>query len=433
MKKVVIIGAGLAGLSTAYYLENNYKVSNYKIFEKDFRVGGLCKSESVNGFTFDYTGHLLHLHNDYTKKLIITLLGKNIKKIKRNSWIYSKGVYTPYPFQANLYGLPHSVIKECITGFIKAMYENDEKHPETFEEWIYKYLGDGIAKHFMIPYNRKLWTVHPRELSCEWLGKYVPHPFLEEVLDGALQPQKKDFGYNVYFYYPIRGGIGSLPMAFAQHIRNIQLSKKVVGMDTHNKIAKIGGEREVYDVLVSTIPLPELIKIINDIPNSVENACRKLRYASVYNVNLGVKRQQISDKHWIYFPEEEFIFYRIGFMSNFSPYMSPKGMSSIYAEISHSKNRPINKKNILERVIEDLTKCDILKPTDEIVTKCILDIKYGYVLYDKSYRKSIDVIHNYLKDNNIYSNGRYGGWEYSTMEDAILAGKKLADRIRSDH
>ena len=426
MAKIVIIGAGLAGLSTAYHIG-----SNYKIFERDFRVGGLCKSETIDGFTFDYTGHLLHLHNDYTKKLVTRFLEKNLRKIKRNSWIYSKGVCTPYPFQANLYGLPPEVIEECISGLIEAKYTNEKIESVTFEDWIYKHLGKGIAKHFMIPYNEKLWAVHPSKMTCEWLGRYVPNPSLEEVLDGALQPPQKDYGYNIYFFYPLHGGIEALPKSFAQHVNNIGLNKEVISIDTSKKIVTLRDrKKEPYDILVSTMPLPELITVISDAPSSINHASEKLTYASVCNVNLGVKREQISEKHWIYFPEKEFIFYRIGFPSNFSPNMVPRKMSSLYIEISYSKNRPINKGNIFELVVKDLVKCDILSPYDEIITKRQLDIKYAYTIYDEKYTKNVSMIHNYLKSKDIYSIGRYGQWEYSAMEDAILEGKEIANRIK---
>lgn len=426
MPKIVIIGAGLAGLSTAYHLR-----SDYKIFEKDSIVGGLCKSERINGFIFDYTGHLLHLHDDYTQKLLTRRLGTNFRKIKRSSWVYSNGVYTSYPFQVNLYGLPPEVIKECIIELIKAKYETDEINPVTFEDWIYKHLGKGIANHFMIPYNEKLWTVHPSDMSCEWLEGYVPNPSLEEVLDGALQPPKKDYGYNIHFFYPIRGGIEELPKAFTQHVKNIGLGKEVISIDASRKIIKLkDGKKEPYNILVSTMPLPELIKIIEDVPSDIERSSMKLTYASVYNINLGVKRERISEKHWIYFPEKDFIFYRVGFPSNFSPNMAPMKMSSIYVEISHSKNRPADKENIFERVVENLIECGILRSTDEIVAKCQLDIRYAYVIYDKNYTKNTNMIHNYLEKKDIYSIGRYGKWEYSAMEDAILEGKETADRIK---
>ena len=137
MTEVIILGAGLSGLTCAHYLNKNYS-----IFEKESRVGGLCRSERIDGFTFDYTGHLLHLKRDENKRLIKKLLGKNLFLQKRKSWIYSKRTYTKYPFQANIYGLPEEVIEECISGLSKTRKSSNRQtvklsnSSSNFKEWI---------------------------------------------------------------------------------------------------------------------------------------------------------------------------------------------------------------------------------------------------------------------------------------------------------
>ena len=184
MKKIVILGGGLAGLSTAWHLhEAGYR--DYYLYEKESRLGGLTRSESLNGFTFDYTGHLLHFRNPYVKDLVHRLLGDNLHYLERNSWIFSNQVYTHYPFQTNIYGLPPEVMKECIQGFVEAKYEGKTGQPggksasqDTFEDWIYSNFGWGIAKHFMVPYNEKIWTISPREMTCDWMGRFVPNTSL---------------------------------------------------------------------------------------------------------------------------------------------------------------------------------------------------------------------------------------------------------------
>jgi len=411
MAEVVILGAGLSGLTCAYYLKDNYS-----IFEKGLRVGGLCRSEKIDGFTFDYTGHLLHLKRDENKRLIKKLLGKNLFLQKRKSWIYSKGVYTKYPFQANIYGLPEEVIEECINGLIEAREPANRQTGKpvnslsNFKEWIYRNFGRGYAKHFMIPYNEKLWTVPLKDISTEWTKRFIPIPTLKEALAGARGRQEKDFGYNIRFYYPLKGGIGELPKSFLPFIRRINLNSEAIRISLKNKKIKFSNGKEIkYQRLLSTIPLPELIKIIDRIPEEVSKASKRLRYVSVFNLNLGIKREKISDKHWVYFPEKDFSFYRVGFISNFSSYLTPKGTSSIYTEISYSKDRPLDKKRIVKRVISDLMKVGIITSQDRILVKLVLDIKHAYPLYD----------HNY----------RFGSWEHLSMEDVINQGRRIAKRI----
>ncbi len=421
-KKIIIIGAGLSGLSAAYYLKKDYI-----IFEKDSRVGGLCKSEYENGFIFDYTGHLLHIDNEYVKKLIKKLLKGNLTSHIRNSWIFSKGVYTKYPFQANTYGLPPKIIKECLLGLIEAKYKKTKRRIRTFEDWILNIFGEGIAKHFMIPYNEKLWRVHPKQMSIEWLNAYVPTPSIEEFINGALSEQNKDFGYNVKFWYPLKGGICSLSKGFLKYIKKLQVKHKVTQIDTINKKIQFNDSASFYyDKIVSTMPLPELIKIIKDVPRDIKQVASSLKYTSVLNVNLGINRR-ISNKHWIYFPEKKFVFYRVGFHSNFSPYMALRGTSSIYTEISYSRDESIDKKGAIKKVKQDLIKANILKREDKVLVVKVVDIKYAYAVYDFFRQKNLKKIQNFLKKNDIYSIGRYGKWEYSDMESAILEGKNIAN------
>ncbi|MCK4648266.1 FAD-dependent oxidoreductase [bacterium] len=429
--RIVILGAGLSGLACTRYLKKNYS-----IFEKESRVGGLCRSEKIDGFTFDYTGHLLHLKKDENKRLIKKLLGKNLFLQKRKAWIYSKEIYTKYPFQANIYGLPEEVIEECIDGLSKTRKPSNRQTGKpsnssaNFKKWIYRNFGKGYAKHFMIPYNEKLWTVPLEEMSTEWTKRFIPIPTLKEGLAGARGRQEKDFGYNIRFYYPLRRGIEELPKSFLPFVRRINLNSTATRISLKDKKIRFNnGKEKKYQRLVSTIPLPELIKIIDRIPEKINKASKRLRYVSVLNLNLGIRRENISDKHWVYFPEKDFSFYRVGFASNFSSYLAPKGTSSIYAEISYSKDRPLDKKRIIKRVIKDLMKVGIITSRDRILVKLVLDIKYAYPLYDHNHREGVATIQKFLRENDIYSIGRFGSWEYLSMEDVINRARTTAYKL----
>ncbi|MEW6556615.1 MAG: FAD-dependent oxidoreductase [Elusimicrobiota bacterium] len=428
----VILGGGITGLSTAYHLKNK----KFIILEKENVVGGLCRSvTNKNGFTYDYTGHLLHIKSDYVKNLVKKLLRNNLTLKVRNSWIFSQNVFTRYPFQANLFGLPQKIIDECIEGFIEAKLSNSQfsilNSQFSFHNWCLRTFGKGISKYFMIPYNQKLWQRNLKELTTDWLGNYVPQPTLQEVITGAFTDTKNGgkYGYNVTFFYPKEGGIQSLINQFIQEIScaNIITSVKIISINLIAKTVKTNLGNFQYNKLVSTIPVPELIKLIKNPSQRVISACHKLRWTSVLDINIGVKRKNISDKHWIYFPEKKFSFYRVGFFNNFSESLCSKNTSSMYIEISY-RNRKINKSKIVQQVIFDLQTAKIIKPTDKIISKCILDIPYAYVHYDKNRNKAVETIQRYLQKNSIFSIGRFGGWKYSTMEDAILDGKSVAEK-----
>jgi protoporphyrinogen oxidase len=430
--RVVILGAGLAGLSTAFHLENDYL-----IFEKESEVGGMARSVEINGFTFDFTGHLLHLRNQYTKDLVAQLLPDAFETHSRQAYIYSNGVYTEYPFQANTYGLPKDVVKECIAGFVETCLQSSNSNgnckPDnlSFEDWVYRTFGSGIAKHFMLPYNQKLWHVPLKEIAADWVSWSVPRPNLDEILNGALGLNNRAFGYNPSFLYPKSGGIGQLPQSMCGDIKNLHLNKSAIELSLQQRTIRFDdGSVYSYDNLVSTIPLVHLLKIIRDLPEEVRNIGKKLRYLSVYDINLGVKRPNISDKHWLYFPEREFIFYRVGFPMNYAPHTVPQGCSSMYVEVSHLPGENIPEEQLLDEVIAGLNRCGILRADDELLVRQVIDLKCAYVIHDLNRQEALQVIHPYLESQNIYSIGRYGNWEYSSMESAILYGRDMAQKLR---
>lgn len=427
-KRIIILGAGLAGLSVAWHLQRQGK--DCQVFEKEPEVGGLCRSKNINGFTFDYDGHLLHFKYHYTFNLIKNLLGDNLARHQRNAWVYSYDTYIRYPFQANLYGLPLAIIKECLLGYIQASKDNHRKKKENlnFLKWINQTFGKGIVKHFMIPYNTKFWTVSPRELTCEWLDGFIPVPSLDQVIEGTIEESKRQFGYNALFWYPKRGGINQLPLALAGSIKNIHTNCKILEINLERKEIKItSGNKEKFDYLISTIPLPEMPNLIKGLPREVASSFRRLRWNSIFNLNLGIERRNESRRHWIYFPQKEFSFFRVGFPHNFSSYLVPSKKSSLYVEVAYSKDKPINKNNIVLRIKEDLKKAGLLTQTDPICLEDINDIKYGYPIYDTNYHKAREKILKFLTQNNIYPCGRYASWRYMSMEDTLLDGKRVAN------
>jgi protoporphyrinogen oxidase len=425
-KRVVIIGGGLAGVSAGFHLAEYDPV----LIEKEEAIGGLCRSFTQDGFTFDCTGHLIHLKNAYTKELIARILPEAFAAHERRAAIYSKSTITPYPFQANTHGLPPEVVKECIVGFVESMQAGSNGAPKNFHDFVQRTFGAGIAKHFMLPYNEKFWKRDLRTITSDWVSWSIPKPTLEEVVNGALGLTNKGMGYNPKFIYPKRGGIDCLPQAFSRDIRDVRMNECVEYIDPKRKYVRMqSGMEEPYDVLISTLPLPIAYGILKDTPDSFVHAAKKLEAISVLNINLGINRPNIHDQHWVYFPEHQYIFSRVGFPMNFSKSAGPEGASSAYIEITHSPSENMNVDEMTARSIEDLKRCGILEDRDEILTRHVIDIKYAYVVFDDHRQAHVQNLIDYLESRDIYTAGRYGQWDYYSMEDSILSGKKAADAI----
>ena len=426
---IVIIGAGLAGLSTASFLGR----VPHKVFEREATVGGLCRSHQVDGFTFDQTGHVLHCKSAGIRRFIERLLGDTLVSHSRHSAIYSKNVLTPYPFQVHLHGLPRDVIRDCLMGYVSTLVNREQSSAArslSFKAWILNNFGEGIAKHFMVPFNEKLWNVPLEELTTEWTG-LVPRPAFQDVINGAFGFGDQEYGYNTRFLYPRSGGIQALPLALLKRVGTVECHKEVLEINTKSRrVCFSDGSTEHYQNLVSTMPLPVLLQRCVDLPKTLREGGKKLRWTSVYAVNLAVMRKKISSQHWIYFPEKTFPFYRIGFPMNLSPAMGKAGMSSIAAEISHRPGEHIPPSRLIKHTRAGLIRAGICRPGDTFVVSEVRDIPYAYVIFDRERGRIVPKMLDELERRGIYSIGRYGRWEHTSMENAIQQGKDTATRLR---
>lgn len=430
MAKIIIIGAGLTGISAAYHLEQQ-NFFDYVLLEKDATIGGLCRSVVQDGFTFDYTGHLLHTSDPYFYTLLDTLCGINtfFNHIVRRSFIYSHNTYTHYPFQVNLHGLPAPVIIECIKGFIAR--KKSRSAPHSFSAWVLQQFGSGFARHFFFPYQKKIFAYNIHKLTASWTGRFVPQTSLEQILHGALQPPEQAIGYNAQFYYPQQGGIISWVQKLAGTLRNaIVTQQTVTAVDMNNKtITTNQGALLKYDYLINTMPLDRFLEILVE-PSHL--ALRKARFHllcnSVINFNFGIQKNNISDKHWIYFPEQQYPFYRLGFPHNFATSMVPPGCSSLYGELSYlqqSSKKISNTTNLARNATKKLLNIS----DQDILTEKIITIDHAYVIYDSWRDQHLAKLLQRLTEHNIYSIGRYGAWKYSSMQEAVLDGKNVTEQL----
>lgn len=440
---IAILGAGLTGLSAALRLER--AGADYQLFERLERAGGHAITLEEGGFRFDRTGHLLHLRDPEFRKQVLEWLGDDWVEVQRQSVVFSHGVYTRYPYQANTFGLPPKIANECLMGFIEAYHRPDKPTPKDFEEFCRVHFGDGISDHFMIPYNSRLWGVHPKEITAEWCQRFVPLPSLADVVAGAVGLSDRELGYNTHFVYP-KLGIGELPKAMLNAIprenRNTRLhfNTAPARIDPKRRLLHyraINGDGSApkaeaplsslrYEHLISSAPLDVLLGLM-ELPQAVAEARSQLRCTHLYYLDVAVNEPARRPLHWVYVPEARYPFYRVGCYSNFSPQMAPENSSCFYVELS-DRSEP-NLEQLLPEVARGLTEMGLISKPEAIAFARLRKIDHAYVIFDHAYYSALAVIKPFLAEAGILSTGRYGGWNYSSMEDALLFGKNAAEAL----
>lgn len=305
--------------------------------------------------------------------------------------------------------------------------------PRNFEEFIYQVWGAGIARHFAIPYNQKLWAVPLSEMETSWLGGRVPQPDISEMIEGALVPAPKPMGPNARFGYPLHGGFQALMDGFLPYLKDrLHLNTSVTAISPSRRCVTLAtGEVLSYRTLVSTMPLPALIKAIGDeAPLAIQAAAQSLRTVSVRCVNLGIARENLTDKHWIYYPEDT-VFHRIFVQGNASPHCNAPGGFGFTCEITYSPYKPLpcDGDELIQRCIEDSIRVGMIDANDKVIVANQVDMPYAYVVYDHERQRNVDVIRNWLEQYDILLAGRYSEWEYYNSDHAFLAGKKVAQAV----
>jgi UDP-galactopyranose mutase len=438
-KKIVVIGAGPTGLAAAYRLrELGYR--NFKVFEARHKVGGLASSEtSANGFTYDVGGHVLFSHYEYFDRLFDTLMGDEYQELVREAWVWMCGRFLPYPFQNNIRHLPKDVVLECLLGLIDAQREPlDLARIENFEQLIHKQFGAGIAKYFMMPYNFKVWAHPPAMMNKEWIGERVAIPSIARVLGNVIHDRDDaGWGPNSTFKYPLYGGTGGLFERIVPYVQeHLVLEAPTVAVDpVARQITLADGTREPYDLLLSTMPLDLLVAMTRGAPDEVRDHAARLRHSGSFIVGVGVDRPVESTKCWMYFPENDCPFYRLTYLSNYSPEVVPdhRRQHSILAEVSRSDFKPEDRETIVDQTIEGLLNTQILRESDVdlIVDTHLIEREYTYPTPGLERDAALRTVHPWLERHDIYSRGRFGAWRYEVgnMDHSVAQGVEWVDRV----
>jgi protoporphyrinogen oxidase len=348
----------------------------------------------------------------------------------RRAAIHSRGRRLDFPFQAHLHGLPPEVVARCLVDFIRTLRSDPlvDDGGLSFREWALGIFGEGICDEFMFPYNRKLFCRGPEEMTADWVSWAVPRPDLEQVVRGALGLSNEGMGYNPSFRYPESGGIGVLPAALAERVPSLRTGAEVAEVDLEgSSVLLASGERLAWDRLVSTLPLPKLLRILRGAPPEMSAAAGRLAWTVVLDLNLGLDRPDLAGgDHWLYFPEPEYPFYRVGFPSNICPAMVPEGCGSMYVEFAARPGRDHDPAELERAALEGLARAGILDGSEKVLARDLAVIDPGYVVFDEERARTVPSLLEGLRERGLRSIGRYGAWTYSYMERAMRDGLDTA-------
>ena len=433
----VILGSGIAGISAGYHLEKSGE--NVVIYEKDSDWGGLCGNFTIDGFRFDRFVHFTFAPDEYIKNIFEE--SSPTFPHPPVSYNYWNGYWLKHPAQNNLHPLPTDEKVKIIEDFVNRP-EKDVSEIKNYEDWLRTQYGNYFAENFPFKYTRKYWGVEPKELETKWVGQRMYTPDLKQVLKGSFETQDECFYYSKVMKYPKKGGFRSILNKCREGL-DIRFNKKVIKINPQEKIVTFkDGTSTKYTRLISSLPLPEIVKMIDGIPEEVKEAGLNLMHTSGYMVSLGFNRPDVAKHLWFYIYDEDILPARVYSPNLKSADNVPEGCSSLQAEIFFAnsgaqENCPplaggpksvISRRGaqeiILEQTIEKLISMGLFKEED-LVVKDIRFEKYANVIFDKDIYKNRATVLDYLNKVGIESIGRFGKWEYFWTHQAFDDGRKV--------
>jgi protoporphyrinogen oxidase len=420
----------MAGYGAAHRLQETGTPA--LMFEKREYFGGHTASHVYEQkYTFDEGPHISFTKHERIAKLLSDGIDDAYETVTATVNNYWQGHWIKHPAQINLHGLPTDLVVEVIRDFVEA--QQKEQGPiANYEEWLRASFGNKFAETFPMQYTVKYHTTTAGNMNTDWIGPRLYRASLDEVLRGAIDASTPNVHYVTKFRYPSHGGFSSYLERFMKRA-NLHLGHRLTGVDPKRRELRFAnGVVAPYSGLISTIPLPELIPMIDGTPGDVLEAAAKLACSEVVIVNLVIDRPDLIDSHWTYFYDSDIFFTRISTPHMQSPNNVPPGCGSLQVECYYSKKyRPLDRKpdECIEPAIRDLRRVGILRDTDRILFKNTLHVEYANVIFDLDCRVALQTVHGYLKELGIKYCGRYGDWAYIWTDEAFLSGERAVNEL----
>jgi protoporphyrinogen oxidase len=436
---VLIAGAGPTGLGAGRRLMET-GCGDWRLVEATATPGGLATSYvDAHGFTWDVGGHVQFSHYEYFDQAMDQFLGQDgWIEHERESWVWIKNRFVPYPFQNNVRLLPPADAERCLHGLVD-IANRPPRQASNFADWMNDRFGSGIVELFMRPYNRKVWAHEPEMMSASWVGERVAVTDLRRVISNVVHNRDDvSWGPNNTFRFPKHGGTGAIWSACAATlpIDKLRFRWRLASIDPVRKIATMSNGRTIaYGSLVSTIPLPELARACGQ-DGLLKDKLRCLPHSSSNIVGIGLRGappQPLSRKCWMYFPENDCPFYRVTVFSNYSPNNVPdiSKQWSLMAEVSESRFKPVNAGSLERDVLQGAINTGLIASMDSVETVWSRRFEYGYPVPGVDRDRALNDLIPHFEQYDILTRGRFGAWKYevSNQDHSFMQGVEAAERI----
>lgn len=451
MANVVILGAGLAGISASYHLGHE----RCKLYEKNHYPGGHIHTEFLDGFTWDEGPHISFTKHQYVRELFEKNVDGEYLEYPVETGNYFHGHWIPHPAQSNLYAVPEPLRQRCLDDFLEMRRQEASQSPENYRDWLRFAFGDTFTTTFPSAYTRKYWTTEPENLSADWVGKRMFFPSVEDVTNGAVAPLPQQTHYIKNIRYPAKGGY----MAYANRMvegADIAFHHELVRVSFEDRtLLFANGARVQFSKLVNTLPLPLLIQL-SDAPPDIQTAATRLSCSSLLVVNVTADHPTVRPENWIYVYDEDKYTTRINCTELLSPNNAPDGTTGIQVEVYFSKYRPATEspEQIAAKVCSELVEMGLVRSRQAITSVHTRLVPWANVIFDHDRRAALDQVLDWLAEKglerenddlepitdwerkladpvvtqhqSLFLAGRYAQWKYYWTDDCVLRGLYLS-------